>query len=60
VDVAWDYGLTAGLSLMNYQFGSTALHWASLFGHLPVAELLVKIGQDPNVANKVRSLSVAR
>jgi hypothetical protein len=43
-----------------HQHGMSALHWASAFGHLPVVEFLVKIGQDTNVANKVRSLSVAR
>jgi hypothetical protein len=43
-----------------HQDGETALHYASHIGHLPVVELFVKIGQDPNVANQVRSLSVAR
>jgi hypothetical protein len=39
---------------MNDQDGSTALHFASSRSHLPVVELLVKISQDRNVANKVR------
>jgi ankyrin repeat protein len=39
---------------MNYQYGRAALQWASSEGHLPVVELLVKAGADPNAANVVR------
>jgi hypothetical protein len=38
---------------MNYQDGYTALHWASDKGHVPVVELLLKAGADPNAADKV-------
>jgi hypothetical protein len=43
-----------------HQDGRIALHKASYRGHLPIVELLVKIGKDPNVANKVRSLCGAK
>jgi hypothetical protein len=50
-----------GVSLTNVvvwamlwcQDGFTALHEASSAGHLPVVELLLSIGQDPNAATMV-------
>ncbi|KAI9878277.1 MAG: hypothetical protein M1830_001377 [Pleopsidium flavum] len=39
------------LSLQNIS-GNTALHWASLNGHLGAVKLLVQAGADPGITNK--------
>jgi hypothetical protein len=41
------------LSCMDYQYGRTALHWASLFGRVPVVELLLEGGANLNAATEV-------
>lgn len=41
------------LVLLTDRRGNTALHLAALKGHIDCADLLLKIGADPEVRNKV-------
>ena len=43
------------MSFILYQDGRTALHWAAMYGYIEVARLLLDIGADVNIENKLVS-----
>ena len=43
------------MSFTLYQYGSTALHYAAMYGHIDVARLLLDKGADVNIENRLVS-----